>query len=206
MVLAVVNPRPQTFEQQWSTSFTHHICVMTVDVQLHNSIEYLYLSKTRFTLIKYQAEIASLKKSHDAHKHKVFICLQSSLSCLQYTQTRTQVISNHQHFKGTVHPEMTIYSKCTHFQVIQDVDEFVSSSDLEKCSIISLFTNGSSAVNGCRQHPFMNKWFNAKFLQIAWKWVNFHFWMSYSCKFLHNSHENWGNLWKWTTVTCHSSD
>ncbi len=28
--------------------------------------------------------------------------------------------------------------KCTHSQVIQDVDEFVSSSDLEKCSVASV--------------------------------------------------------------------
>ncbi len=34
-------------------------------------------------------------------------------------------------FKGTVHPKI----KMTHIQAMQDVDEFVSSSDLEKCSI-----------------------------------------------------------------------
>ncbi len=37
-----------------------------------------------------------------------------------------------------VHPKMKICWKCAHHQAIQDVDEFVSSSDLEKCSIPSL--------------------------------------------------------------------
>ncbi len=42
--------------------------------------------------------------------------------------------------KGIVHPKMNICWKCTHPQIIQDVDGFVSSSDLEKCSIASLTT------------------------------------------------------------------
>ncbi len=41
-------------------------------------------------------------------------------------------------FKGIVDPEIKISWKHTHPQVIQDVDEFVSSSDLEKCIIASL--------------------------------------------------------------------
>ncbi len=41
-------------------------------------------------------------------------------------------------FRGIVHPKMKISWKCAHPQVIQDVDEFVSSSDLEKCSIASV--------------------------------------------------------------------
>ncbi len=40
--------------------------------------------------------------------------------------------------KGMFHPKMKICWKITHPQAIQDVDEFVSSSDLEKCSIPSL--------------------------------------------------------------------
>ncbi len=34
--------------------------------------------------------------------------------------------------------KILICLKCTHSQVIQDVDEFVSSSDLEKCSVASV--------------------------------------------------------------------
>ncbi len=47
--------------------------------------------------------------------------------------------------------------KCTHLQAIQDVDEFVL-LDLEKVSITvhHLLTNGSSAVNGCRQNKSTN--------------------------------------------------
>ncbi len=41
-------------------------------------------------------------------------------------------------------------------QAIQDVDEFVSSSDLEKCSITSLLSSGCSAVNGCHQNESPN--------------------------------------------------
>ncbi len=41
-------------------------------------------------------------------------------------------------FKGIVHPKMKLCWKCPHSQAIQDVDEFVSSSDLEKCSITSV--------------------------------------------------------------------
>ncbi len=40
--------------------------------------------------------------------------------------------------KAIFHPKMLISWKCTHPQGIQDSDEFVSSSDLEKCSITSL--------------------------------------------------------------------
>ncbi len=44
----------------------------------------------------------------------------------------------------------------THPQAIQDVDVFVSSSE-QICSD-HLFTNGSSAVNGCRQNESPNSW------------------------------------------------
>ncbi len=40
--------------------------------------------------------------------------------------------------KGIVQAKMNISWRCPHSQAIQDVDEFVSSSDLEKCSITSL--------------------------------------------------------------------
>ncbi len=40
--------------------------------------------------------------------------------------------------KGIIHAKTKISWKCTHPQAIQDVDEFISSSDLEKCSITSL--------------------------------------------------------------------
>ncbi len=46
---------------------------------------------------------------------------------------------NHQNVvQKTVHPKMKISCKCSPSEAIQDVDEFVSSSDLEKCSIASL--------------------------------------------------------------------
>ncbi len=41
-------------------------------------------------------------------------------------------------FKGIVHPEIKISWQLSHFHAIQEADEFVSSSDLEKCSITSL--------------------------------------------------------------------
>ncbi len=39
--------------------------------------------------------------------------------------------------KGIAHPKMKMFWTCPHPQAIQDVDEFVSSSDLENCSIPS---------------------------------------------------------------------
>ncbi len=41
-------------------------------------------------------------------------------------------------FKGIVHPKMKICWKCTHPQAIQDVDEFVSLSDLVKTKAVCL--------------------------------------------------------------------
>ncbi len=54
-----------------------------------------------------------------------------------------------------VHTKIKFCCKCVHSQVIRDVDEFVSLSDLEKCSIASL-SNGCSAVNGCHQNESPN--------------------------------------------------
>ncbi len=49
--------------------------------------------------------------------------------------------------------EQFICWKCTHTRAIQDVDEFDSSSDQKKCGALNhLLSNGSSAVNGCRQN------------------------------------------------------
>ncbi len=44
--------------------------------------------------------------------------------------------------------------KCIHPQVIQDVEEFVSSSERiwRNLTLHHLLTSGSSAVNGCRQN------------------------------------------------------
>ncbi len=49
---------------------------------------------------------------------------------------------------------MTICWKCTHPQAIEDVDEFVSSSEqiLINLALHHMLTNGSSAVNGCHQN------------------------------------------------------
>ncbi len=49
-------------------------------------------------------------------------------------------------FIGTVHAKFKMLRN-PHAQAIQDVDEFVTSSDLEKYCITSL-----AAVNGCRQN------------------------------------------------------
>ncbi len=51
--------------------------------------------------------------------------------------------------------KMNIYWKFSHSpQAIQDVDEFVSSSEQiwRNLAVHHLLTNGSSAVNGCRQN------------------------------------------------------
>ncbi len=55
--------------------------------------------------------------------------------------------------KGIVHPEIQICWQFTHPQVIQDADEFVSSSEQIWRNLAShhLLINGSSAVNGCHQ-------------------------------------------------------
>ncbi len=55
---------------------------------------------------------------------------------------------------------MNIFWKCIHPQAIQDGDEFVYSSetDLDNLALHHLFTNGSSAVNGCRQNESPNSW------------------------------------------------
>ncbi len=49
-----------------------------------------------------------------------------------------------------------IWCKITHSQSIQDVDEFASLSEeiWRNVAIHHLLTNGSSAVNGCRQNEF----------------------------------------------------
>ncbi len=53
---------------------------------------------------------------------------------------------------------MIICSKCTHPQVIQDVGEFVFTSEQiwRNVALYHLFTNGSFAVSGCRQNESSN--------------------------------------------------
>ncbi len=55
---------------------------------------------------------------------------------------------------------MKIAWKSTHPQEIQDVDEVVSLSEQiwRNVSLRHLLTNGSSAVNGCRQNESPNSW------------------------------------------------
>ncbi len=62
--------------------------------------------------------------------------------------------------KGIVHPKMNICWQCTHPQAIQDEDEFVSSREQiwRNVALHHLLTNGSSAVNGCRQNESPNSW------------------------------------------------
>ncbi len=55
---------------------------------------------------------------------------------------------------------MKICFKFTHPQAIQDVDEFVSSSEKiwRNLELHNLSTNVSSVVNGCRQNESLNSW------------------------------------------------
>ncbi len=55
---------------------------------------------------------------------------------------------------------MKIYLKLTHPQTIQDADEFVSLLEQiwRNLELYYLLTNGSSAVNGCRQNESPNIW------------------------------------------------
>ncbi len=55
---------------------------------------------------------------------------------------------------------MKICRKMIHPQAIQDVDEFVYSPDQNwiNAALYNLLTNGSSAVNGCRQNESPNSW------------------------------------------------
>ncbi len=88
----------------------------------------------------------------------------------------------------TVHPQIKIRWKCPHSQVIQDIDELVSSSDLEKCSVTSLAQQLilwiTCGLLWCfyqlfrlsfwrhpftAEHPLLSKWCNDTFLQIWWR-------------------------------------
>ncbi len=60
--------------------------------------------------------------------------------------------------KAIIHLKMKICWKCTRPQAIPDVDEFVSSSEKfwRNLALHHLLTNGSSAVNGCRQNKSLD--------------------------------------------------
>ncbi len=62
--------------------------------------------------------------------------------------------------KGIVLTKMLICRKCTHPQAIQDVAKFDSSWEQiwRNVALHHLLTNGSSAVNGCRQNGSPNSW------------------------------------------------
>ncbi len=64
--------------------------------------------------------------------------------------------------KGIIHPKMKICWKCTQPQAIQNVDDFVFSSEQiwRNLTLHHFITNGSS-VNGCRQNESPNS-FNFK--------------------------------------------
>ncbi len=54
--------------------------------------------------------------------------------------------------KGLIHPKMIICCKCTP-QAVQDVNEFICLPEqIWRNSALHHLTNGSSAVNGCRQN------------------------------------------------------
>ncbi len=58
--------------------------------------------------------------------------------------------------KEMIHPKRQL----THPHAIQDVDEFVTSSEQiwRNLALYHLLTNGSSVVNGCRQNESPNSW------------------------------------------------
>ncbi len=95
--------------------------------------------------------------------HSALKCEFSCRTQLPYCQhnktKRVWWISSWQ-FKGTVHPSMKIHWTFMHRQAIQGVDEFVSSSEQiwRNVALHHLFTNGSSAVNGCHQNERPNSW------------------------------------------------
>ncbi len=62
--------------------------------------------------------------------------------------------------EGIVHPKIRTCWKCPRSQAVQDVDEFVSLSEQiwRNVALHHLLTNGSSAVNGCRQNESPNSW------------------------------------------------
>ncbi len=62
--------------------------------------------------------------------------------------------------KEIVYQKIQILWKFTDLQAIQDVDEFVSSFEQiwRNVALHRLFTNGSSAVNGCRQNESPTSW------------------------------------------------
>ncbi len=68
--------------------------------------------------------------------------------------------NNFMSIKEIVHPKMNICCKFTHFQGIQDVDEFASLAEQiwRNSALHHLLTNGSSAVDGCRQNESPNSW------------------------------------------------
>ncbi len=68
--------------------------------------------------------------------------------------------TNKSNFKGIVHPKTKTCRKCSYPQAIQDEDEFVSSLEQiwRNVYITCSCTNGSSAVNGCRQNESPNSW------------------------------------------------
>ncbi len=65
-----------------------------------------------------------------------------------------------EYFLSYSSPKIEIYWKSTLSQAIQDVDEFVSSCEQiwRDLTLHPLLTNGSSAVNGCRQNESPNSW------------------------------------------------
>ncbi len=65
---------------------------------------------------------------------------------------------NNEVLKGLVNPKMNICWIYSHS--IQNVDEFVSSWEqiLRNVALHHLLTDGSSAVNGCRQNEIRNSW------------------------------------------------
>ncbi len=72
----------------------------------------------------------------------------------------TGLVEDKYNYMIIVQPKKKFCLKCSHPQVIQDVDEFVSSLEQVwiNLALHHLFTNGCSAVNGCRQNENPNSW------------------------------------------------
>ncbi len=78
--------------------------------------------------------------------------------------------------KEIIHPKMKMCGKCTLPQAI--LDEYVSSLEQiwSNWTWQHLLTNGSSAVNGCRQNESSNNWYYDNITKIHFKlllWLNY---------------------------------
>ncbi len=130
-----------------------HICVWLLLHVLPNALHYqlthLYVSVYAQWVLSVRMLEAETKSSATEYKGTAF--------CIQAGHREITNVENYNHLKG-ISPKKKCW-KCTRPKDIQDVDEFVSSSEHIgwNLPLNHLFTNGSSAVNGCHQND-KNSW------------------------------------------------